>query len=186
MFRIRMIAVGVWAFLLVALASAQLPFTDSSIELTAPKAGAVYHVGDKITVHWVLHNKAVPGGGVAVLISPDDGLNWIVLITKMILRDDTTAYHDSTGTFVWTVVDSAVLYGSVYLQLKTNTCRMRVGAPYDEVFAPSESGTFTIAEPAPPAEPAKKSGCGSGFGLALIPPIAFKWMRPKKKPAKNA
>jgi hypothetical protein len=124
---------------------AQDPWTDSSIETTAPKAGTIYHVGDTIRTQWTVHNNATPGGGLVVSISPNAGYNWVVIITETLKKGDTKYYqNDSQGTFVWVIPDSIQLWINHNVSSVSDSCMMMVGAPYDEVFAPSYTGIFSI------------------------------------------
>jgi hypothetical protein len=141
---VRKVPVWLLALTLSLLAQEQL-HTDSSIEVTAPLGGGTYHVGDTLRVDWVLHNGAEPGGGVVVLISPDDGRDWVVIVPRTLEKNDPIYYsNDSVGTFTWVIQDSVLLYVNHYISLVSDQVQVSVAAPYDEVFAPDYSGSFTI------------------------------------------
>jgi hypothetical protein len=118
--------------------------TDSSIQLVSPTGGESFVVGETLTVTWVLRNGAIPNGGVAVGLSPNEGQNWVVIVGNTIAADDPAYYKDSVGTFKWVILDSIKLYGRTYAKVRGNTCQVMVGAPYDGIFVASYSNNFTI------------------------------------------
>jgi hypothetical protein len=153
-----------WLFLMVQISMAQEAYTDSSIELVTPTGGEMFKVGNTLKVQWVLHNDANPGGGLLIQISPDEGRNWIRIVDETIKNGDAAFYHDSVGTYVWTIQDSLNYFANIFLHLATNQCLIMIGAPYDEVFVPGQSNTFTIS----PSNASIKSLSHSGRGINLI------------------
>lgn len=124
---------------------AQDLWSDSSIQTTAPKAGTIYHIGDTITTQFTIHPNDTPGGGLVVSISLDMGYNWVVIITETLKKGDTKYYlNDSMGQYKWVVPDSIELWIGHSVPTISDSCMMAVGAPYDEVFASSYSGVFSI------------------------------------------
>lgn len=136
---------AVWVLVPAGTLFAQTYGSDSSIEVTAPVGGSTVYIGDTLTTTFIVHNNAEPGGGLVVGISIDSGLSWCMIITETLKVGDTKYYKDSIGTYKWLIPDSVMLYVGFYLQLKNASCKIMVGAPYDEVFAADFSaGYFTI------------------------------------------
>jgi hypothetical protein len=93
-----------------------------------------------------VHNQANPGGGVAITVSPNEGMSWIVITPQTIELGDPAFYQDSIGTYRWKIPDSLKFYASVYLHMKSEKCMVQVGAPYDDSFIASQSGVFSILQ----------------------------------------
>jgi hypothetical protein len=141
----RMSTHPVVAAALLLLSVRLVSYGDGTIEVLTPTLGQEYRIGDTLTVSWTFHAEQGPeGGGVAVLVSPTEGRDWVRIVGELIANDDPVYYHDGIGTYRWVIVDSLRLYLDVYLQLASETCRVMVGAPYDESFATGESELFAI------------------------------------------
>jgi hypothetical protein len=144
---------------LALLSSIMLLFTtpafavDSLFEVVSPNAGQEFAIGSTMTVQWVMHNRALPGGGVMIQVSPDQGLTWFYINKTPLGNYDTMVYQDSIGTFTWTIVDSIKVYGMGYVHLASATCYVEVTAPYDDSYLPATSNRFSIVTPSQAVRP---------------------------------
>lgn len=151
--------------LLGGLARAQ---SDSApITVLEPNGGQTYRVGSSLGIRWETDGHV---GGVAIEISVDGGKKWFGVFEGTV----------SVGGPGWTdttwVIPEKLRDMRDTVSVVSDNCLLRiknyVNAPQrDESDAP-----FTIK----PKE-SQSDGCGTGAGLALFPPLAFRLAGARRK-----
>jgi hypothetical protein len=90
-----------------------------TIDVTEPAAGAVYRVGDSLTIRWTASASV---SGITIGISPNQGVDWVsVLQGQSIARND-----PRWGAYRWKIPASARSTDSVALGLVSDSVLVRV------------------------------------------------------------
>lgn len=100
------------------------PVGTALINITSPKAGSVWHVGDSLRVTWtVKEDPSRVVDGVGVSLSPDDGKNWYAMHSNSI-----GPTHPNWGKFAWLITDSVTIQtlNKKLLVKGSKTCRIKV------------------------------------------------------------
>jgi hypothetical protein len=146
--------------------------------LVYPNGGETFAVGDTVTVRWTATSDQYECWA---KLSADDGLTYYAITSRTLKISDTASW----GKYRWVIPDSVE-----GVPVVSSQCRIRI-EPY-QPNASAEDVTDATFEIKPrgwvPADssPERKHGCGSGLGLALIPPFAFKASRALRRRVRTA
>jgi len=157
---------------------AQNPIT----EIISPKANETYRVGDTIVVEWKVDDDNI-SQGIVVEFSLT-GAKWIQISRGEALPNTTTKIE-------WIIEDSIRYYdygkdGWANISPVSDSCRIKV-YEYDGEGLKTDRFTIkSITENTPTNPPPKKEtkGCGTGVGIAFIPPFCYRIVRFRRKKRK--
>jgi hypothetical protein len=148
--------------------SMSTPFSiyREAILIESPAPGKALTIGDTLDIHWQAARSL--SGPFIVELSLDGGQSWTTISDSGI-----AAESEGAGKFQWFIPES--IDGE---SAASSSCLVRVSSQDDDASATSE-GTFSIEAPRRRKE--KRGICGSGAGLALLPPIGFRLMRRRRR-----
>jgi hypothetical protein len=140
--------------------------TTNPIRVIAPNGGETFYIGDTMHISWECDTDVV--SEMLVGISLDGGLTSQGLGNKLPVHQ--------FDEYTWVIPDSINTIAT-----SSADCMIKLQG-YGSPIKDWSDSVFTIVgthRPPPPSE--KKHGCGSGSGLALIPPILIGARRMQRK-----
>jgi hypothetical protein len=143
---------------------------DAGYTFVYPVGGETFVVGDTITIRWTATSDQYQ---CRIQVTVDDGLTLSTIPNSSVSVTDSASW----GHFRWVIPDS--MDGTT---LVSSQCRLFIKPYNPDPVANDTTGTFTILDGTRAVYARwsdKKDGCGSGAGMALIPPIWF-WASGKR------
>jgi hypothetical protein len=129
------------------------PLPAEAISVTGPAAGTICRTGGWLDVAWTIDPVLVTGG-VIIDLSVTNGRVWYPLIGQLINPGDPAYYTGNNGAFSWPIPDTFHAEGGQRVFMVSDSCRIRVRAPYAPNTPMDQSAMFALRRP----EPARQGG----------------------------